>query len=142
MLVGLKQLPLVSKIIFVLSLVILFVWVIPTMVNYFKDVKVQEKQIADLQKNSSKYGISIEDTKKFTKESFIQDALTNVSKASVESIDDKSYAIRLEVDKDKIDNFNKFLETLSLRYLVKITSPITFKEKDKLIEVKMTIQEI
>jgi archaellum component FlaF (FlaF/FlaG flagellin family) len=142
MLKGLKQLPLVSKIIFIISLIILFVWVIPTMVNYFKNVQVEEQQVSELQKNSSKYGISIDDTKKFDKESFIQDTLNNVSKASVESLDDKSHAIILEVDKDKIGNFNKYLETLSLRYLVKITSPITFKEKDKFIEVKMSIQEI
>jgi len=142
MLAGLKQLPLVSKIIFIISLIILFVWVIPTMVNYFKNVQAQEQQVSELQKNSSKYGISAGDTKKFNEESFIQDALKSVSKASVEALDDKSHALRLEVEKDKIGNFNKFLETLSLRYLVKITSPITFKEKDKYIEVKMTIQEI
>jgi hypothetical protein len=142
MLTGLKQLPFVSKVIFIISLIILFVWVIPTMVNYFKSVQAQEQQVAELQKNSSKYGIAAGDTKKFNEESFIQDALDNVSKASVVSLDDKSYALRLEVEKAKIGDFNTFLETISLRYLVKITSPITFKEKDKFIEVKMTIQEI
>jgi hypothetical protein len=142
MLTGLKQLPLISKVIFIISLIILFVWVIPTMVNYFKNVQAQEQQVTELQKNSSKYGITTGDTKKFNEESFIQDALDNVSKASVVSLDDKSHALRLEIEKAKIGDFNKFLETLSLRYLVKVTSPITFKEKDKFIEVKMTIQEI
>jgi len=142
MLAGLKQLPLVSKVIFILSLIILFAWVIPTMVNYFKDVQTQEQQISELQKNSSKYGISSGDTKKFNEESFIQDALNSVSKASVDSLDNKSHKVRLEVEKAKIGDFNKFLETLSLRYLVKVTSPITFKEQDKHIEVTMTIQEI
>ncbi len=141
MLAGLKQLPFVSKIIFVISLIILFVWVIPSMVNYFKIVQTQEQQVAELQKNASKYGIS-GDAKKFNKESFIKDALNNVSKASVELLSDKSYALSIEVDKGKMDDFNIFLETLSLRYLVKITSPITFKEKENLTEVKMTIQEL
>jgi len=141
MLAGLKQLPLVSKILFALSLVILLAWVIPTMVNYLKNVKAQEEQIIQLTKSSSKYGIT-ENAKNFNKDSFIEDALKNVSKASVKFLDDKSYAIELEVEKDKINNFNTFLETLSLRYLVKIVSPITFKEQDKLIEIKMTIQEL
>ena len=141
MLAGLKQLPLVSKILFALSLVILLAWVIPTMVNYLKNVKAQEEQIIQLKKSSSKYGIT-ENAKNFNKDSFIEDALKNVSKASVKFLDDKSYAIQLEVEKDKINNFNTFLETLSLRYLVKIVSPITFKEQDKLIEIKMTIQEL
>jgi len=141
MLAGLKQLPLVSKILFALSLVILLAWVIPTMVNYLKNVKAQEEQIIQLTKSSSKYGIT-ENAKNFNKDSFIEDALKNVSKASVKFLDDKSYAIQLEVEKDKINNFNTFLETLSLRYLVKIVSPITFKEQDKLIEIKMTIQEL
>jgi len=141
MLAGLKQLPLVSKILFALSLVILLAWVIPTMVNYLKNVKAQEEQIIQLTKSSSKYGIT-ENAKNFNKDSFIEDASKNVSKASVKFLDDKSYAIQLEVEKDKINNFNTFLETLSLRYLVKIVSPITFKEQDKLIEIKMTIQEL
>ena len=142
MLAGLKQLSLVSKIIFIISLIILFAWVIPTMVNYFKNVQTQEQQVVELQKNSSKYGISAGNTKKFNEESFIQDALNSVSKASVKSLDDKSYALKVEVEKGKIGDFNKFLESLSLRYLVKVTSPITFKEQDKHIEVTMTIQEI
>lgn len=141
MLAGLKQLPLVSKILFILSLVILLAWVIPTMINYLKNVKVQEEQISQLTKSSLKYAITV-DAKNFNEESFTQDALKYVSKASVKSLDDKSYAIQLEVDKDKINDFNTFLETLSLRYLVKIISPITFKEQEKLIEIKMTIQEL
>jgi len=141
MLAGLKQLPLVSKILFILSLVILLAWVIPIMVNYLKNVKAQEEQISQLTKSSLKYAITV-DAKNFNEESFTQDALKYVSKASVKSLDDKSYAIQLEVDKDKINDFNTFLETLSLRYLVKIISPITFKEQEKLIEIKMTIQEL
>jgi len=141
MLSGLKQLSLFSKIVFIVSLVILFVWVIPTMVNYLKNVQIQEQQLSDLQKNSLKYGIA-EDAKQFNEKSFLQDALKYVSKASVSSLGDKSYNLRIEVDKDKIKNFNMFLETLSLRYLVKVVSPITFKEEEKFIEIKMTIQEL
>ena len=141
MLAGLKQLSLFSKIVFIVSLVILFVWVIPTMVNYLKNVQIQEQQLSDLQKNSFKYGIT-EDAKQFNEKSFLQDALKHVSKASVSSLGDKSYNLRIEVDKDKIKNFNMFLETLSLRYLVKVISPITFEEEEKFIEIKMTIQEL
>ena len=141
MLAGLKQLPLISKALFVLSLVVLLAWVIPTMVNYLTDVKAEEKQVSELKNSFSKYGIS-EDAKPFNKESFIHDALNDVKKASVVSLGEKSYAVKVEVEKDKIDTFNRFLETLSLRYLIKVTSPITFKENNKFIEIKMTIEEL
>ena len=141
MLAGLKQLPWISKILFALSLVILLVWVVPSMVNYLTNVKAQEEQISALKKSYSKYDIK-GDAKKFNKDSFVQYALDNVDKASVDSLGDKSYAVKLEVEKDKIYAFNEFLETLSLRYLVKVTSPITFKANKKLIEIKMTIQEL
>jgi archaellum component FlaF (FlaF/FlaG flagellin family) len=142
MLAGLKQLPLVSKIIFIISLVVLFAWVIPTMVYYFKSVQAQNQQVAELQGKFSKYGLSLKHTKKFSKESFIADALKSFSNATVEPLSDGEYILKLEMDKDKISDFNTFLETLSLRYLVKVVGPITFKEKDKHIEVEMTIQEI
>ena len=141
MLSGLKQLPLISKIIFIVSLLILFVWVIPTMVNYLKNVQTQEKQLSELHENSLKYGIS-KDAKSFNKESFLGDTLKDFSNVSVVAAENKSYNIRLEVEKDKMNNFHTFLKTLSLRYLVKVTSPITFQEKDKLIEVNMVIQEL
>ena len=141
MLERLKRLPFVSKIIFVISLIVLFIWVIPSMVNYFKMVQTQELEVTKLQKSASKYGIK-GDAKKFNKKSFIEDALNSVSKASVESLDNKSYALSMEVDKGKIGNFNRFLERLSLRYLVRITSPITFKAHKKTVSIKMTIQEL
>jgi hypothetical protein len=142
MLSGFKQLPLVSKIIFSISLIILFAWVIPTMVNYFKNVQLQEAKIVELEKVASKYNVSIKDTKRFNKESLIQYALNNVSNASIQALDNKSYLLKLELDKDKLENFNRFLETLSLHYFLKVNTPLTFKEKDKQIEVTMTIQEI
>ncbi len=141
MLKGLKELPLISKILFGISLVILFVWVIPSMVNYFKNVQKQELKVSELQKSASKYGIA-GSAKPFDKEHFIQEMLKSVSKTTVEFTGDKSYDVNIEIEKDKIDNFNALLETLSLQYLVEITSPLEFEEKDKLIEVKMSIREL
>jgi len=141
MLKGLKELPLISKILFVISLAILFAWVIPSMVNYFTNVQAEELKHSELQRSASKYGI-VGSAKPFNKERFIQETMQRVSKTTVEPIGDKSYEVTILLEKNKIDNFNTFLETLSLKYLVEIISPLKFEEKDKLIEVKMSIREL
>ena len=141
MLRGLRELPLISKILFIISLLVLFLWVIPSMYNYFKNVQAEESKISTLQKTASKYGIA-GNAKKFDKESFIQSAEESFSKAVVEFTGDKAYDVTIEVSKDEIDTFTTFLETLSLRYLVEIAGPLKLEEKDKIIEIKMSLREL
>ena len=141
MLSGLKQLPLISKILFIISLLVLFIWVIPSMFNYFKNMQEQEKKVSELKKVSVKYGVAGK-AKKFNKDSFIGEAKKEFSTVTVNNSGDKAYDIIFEVPKDKLDSFTTFLETLSLRYRVEVTSSLQFEEKDKLIEIKMSIREL
>lgn len=141
MLKGLKKLSLMSKVLFLLSLVVLFIWVIPKMVNYYENVHKYEAKVKALHQISSQYGIAGE-AQPFTIELFKKDTASLASKVMVESPEDKVYNLTMYIDKDKISNFNSFLETLSLRYLIKIDGALQFEEKDKALEVKMTFREL
>jgi len=139
MLSGLKNLSLLSKIVFLLSLVLLFIWVIPNMVNYYKNVQKYELKVKELKKLSMKSDINGE-AKIFNSQEFKHDLEERFSKVEIASDKDKIYQVTIEMSKDKIDEFNDFLETLSLRYLVKVNGALEFSEQDKNLEVKMTLQ--
>ena len=141
MLSGLKKLSLMSKVLFVLSLVVLFLWVIPNMVNYYENVKKYELKVKELQQISTQYGVAGE-AQPFSIELFKKDTASLSSNVVVESPEAKVHNLTMYIDKDKITNFNSFLETLSLRYLVKIDGALRFEEKDKVLEVKMTFREL
>jgi len=139
MLSGLKNLSLLSKIVFLLSLVLLFIWVIPNMVNYYKNVQKYELKVKALKEISLKSNIEGE-AKTFNSQEFKHDVEERFSKVEIHSDKDKIYQVTIEMNKDKIDEFNDFLETLSLRYLVKVNGALEFSEQDKNLEVKMTLQ--
>ena len=141
MLLGLKNLSLFNKIIFALSLLLLFIWVIPSMVNYYKNMQAYEVKAKELKSMALKYDVEGE-AQPFDIETFTTEAEDLFSEALVASESDKLYGVVINMDKEQIEDFNDFLETLSLRYLVKVNGPIEFKEKDKLLEVKMTLQSL
>lgn len=141
MFAGLKKISLLSKILFVLSLVVLFIWVIPKMVNYYENVHQYEIKVKELEKISAQHDVT-EEAKPFNLELFKQETAILSSNVLVESPEEKVYNLTIYLDKDKISNFNNFLKTLSLRYLVKIDGALRFEEKEKVLEVKMTFKEI
>ena len=141
MLSGLKNLSLMSKIIFLLSLTLLFVWVIPNMVNYYKNVQKYEVKSKALKTIAMQSNIEGE-AKVFNSQDFQYDLEDLFSKVEISSDTEKVYHITIEMEKDRIDDFNDFLDILSLRYLVKVTGPLEFSEQDKNLEVKMTIQAL
>lgn len=141
MLSGLKNLSLLSKIIFLLSLILLFIWVIPNMVNYYQNVQKYELKAKELKNIGMKSNIEGK-AKPFNHEDFKTDLEEFFSKVEVVSSADKIYEVTIEMNKEKIDKFNDLLETLSLRYLVKLNGGLEFSEKDKNLEVKMTIQSL
>ena len=141
MLSGLKNLSLMSKIIFLLSLTLLFVWVIPNMVSYYKNIQKYEVKVKELKNIAMKSDISGE-VKRFNPEDFQHDLEEFFSKVDVSLDKENVYQVVIEMDKEKIDFFNDFLETLSLRYLVKVSGALEFSEKDKNLEVKMMLQPL
>jgi len=141
MLSGLKNLSLLSKIIFLLSLILLFIWVIPNMVSYYQNVQKYEVKAKELKNIAMKANIEGE-AKRFNPEDFQYDLEEFFSRVEVTSETENIHQVTIEIGKDKIDEFNDFLETLSLRYLVKVNGALEFREQDKNLEVKMTLQSL
>ena len=141
MLEGLKGLSLMSKIIFLLSLILLFIWVIPNMVNYYKNVQRYEVNANELKNIAMKSNIE-GGAKKFNSENFKNDLEELFLEVEISSDVEKIYEVIIQMDKDKIDDFNDFLGTLSLRYLVKVNGALEFSEQDKNLEVKMILQSL
>jgi len=141
MLSGLKNLSLLSKIMFLLSLILLFIWVIPNMVSYYQNVQKYEVKAKELKNIAMKSNIEGE-AKRFNPEDFQYDLEEFFSRVEVSSDSETIHQVTIELDKDKIDEFNDFLETLSLRYLVKVNGALEFTEQDKNLEVKMTLQSL
>ena len=141
MLSGLKNLSLLSKIMFLLSLILLFIWVIPNMVSYYQNVQKYEVKAKELKNIAMKANIEGE-AKRFNPEDFQYDLEEFFSRVEVTSETENIHQVTIEIGKDKIDEFNDFLETLSLRYLVKVNGALEFREQDKNLEVKMTLQSL
>jgi len=141
MLSGLKNMSLFSKAIFLLSLVLLFVWVIPNMVSYYKNVQKYEVKAKELKNMAMESNIDGE-VKVFNLQEFQNDLEKLFLKVEISSNTEKIYDVTIEMDKEKVDDFNDYLETLSLRYLVKINGALEFSEQDKNLVVKMTLQSL
>lgn len=138
---GLKKMSLTTKILFILALLILFVWVIPNMVSYYENMHKYEAKVKALDSIGAHYGVKGE-VQPFSVELFKKDTASISSNVMVNSPEANVYNLTMYIDKDKIKNFNRFLETLSLRYLIRIDGALEFEEKEKAIEVKMTFKEL
>jgi len=136
-----KNLSLVTKVVFMLSLLVLFAWVIPTMVSYYTGVKNYQNKTKVLKHSLNNFGIK-EESKSFDPYAFKTMLLNTFNRAEIESISESSYTVTVEFTKKNLGLFNDLVETLSLRYWVKITSPLIFEEKEESIEARMTIEKI
>jgi len=135
-------LPLITKIIYSIALLLLLVWVTPSVIGYYKNLESYDLKKATLQKIGFKYNIS-EEAKPFVVEEFKKENSTLFSEVEVEIISNDTYSVVGKVDKSKIKKFNNFIESLSLHYLVKLKgNELLFDEKDELLEVKFALQEL
>jgi len=141
MLLKIKNLSMLNKVLFFISLLLLFVWVIPTMVSYYKDVQQYDIKNKELQSISMKNDISGE-AKAFNSQDFKTEMEELFSSVNISSMKDNKYEVNIAMDRDNIEKFNKFLETLSLRYLVKVVGPLNFEERNKRLEVDFTVETL
>jgi len=133
----LKSSSLLTKLVLIFSLLILVLWSVPNMLHYYESVESYEIKRNELQEACLKYNIS-ENNEKIKIEALMEEMESLFSKVKVDlqSKSENEYAITLLIDKNKIKKFNTFIETLSLRYLVKVKdNELHFEEKDQLIEV-------
>ena len=127
-----------TKLLFVVSLLLLFLWVIPTMVSYYKNEKIYNQKIAELEKLDTREVHS--EVKRFHAEVFKIDAETYFDKVSVTSIPNNKYKIDILFKKEAIPKFNAFLRDLSLNYRVSLDDKLVYKDVNKLLKVTMIVK--
>ena len=91
--IGFKSLSPTTKLLFVASLLLLFLWVIPTMVSYYKNEKLYNQKTAELEKLDTRE-VNTE-VKRFHTEVFKIDAEIYFDKVSVTSIPNNKYKINI-----------------------------------------------
>jgi len=136
-----KQTSLVTKILYLLAIVLFLVWVIPSMVNYYSNVNEYEKSLQEIHVTATKYSLN-DDAKPFTADGFKANTETLFSNVVVSSSGDNRHEVTIKMKREDIKKFHTFVETLSLRYLVKIEDALEFKANDDNIEAKMILVEL
>ena len=135
---GLKSLSPMSKISFVISLLLLFLWVIPTIVSYYKNEKLYNQKVIELKKLDTREITS--DTKIFHSEVFRIDAETYFDKVAVTSIPNNKYKIKITFAKEALPKFHAFLKDLSLNYKVSVDDNLVYEDINKSLQVTMKIK--
>ena len=138
MLSRLKNLSLLNKIISASSLFLLLVWVIPSMVEYYKNVREYESKTEALHQVAQRYNVE-ESSEPFDEKKFKNEVERLFSSVNIVSTSEKNYNVTIKMKREDVDRFNSFLEALSLHYLVTINGPLKFEEKNKKLEVQMSL---
>ncbi|HHD80071.1 MAG TPA: hypothetical protein ENK99_00440 [Campylobacterales bacterium] len=134
----LKSLSPMSKILFVVSLLLLFLWVVPTMISYYKNEKIYNQKSLELEKLDTREVNS--EVKRFHTEVFKIDAETYFDKVSVTSIPNNKYKIIISFIKDDLPKFYAFLRDLSLNYRVSVDDNLVYKDINKSLQVNMIVK--
>jgi hypothetical protein len=131
-----------SKILFVLSVVVLLVWVIPNMIEYYSNVKSYETKETQLKSMALSQGIQ-EDAKLFDKAQFLEETKKVFETVSVEPLEDGTYEVSIVVNTAEMDKFHKFLKAISLRYKVRVDNNLMYEtEADKTLKAKFTLRTL
>ena len=136
-----KNISLVSKILYLLALVLLLVWVIPTMLNYYSTLNTYETSREEIQQTAAKYSIS-KDAENFSVDAFKKETESLFSKVTVTPLEMDKYSVNIQMKREDIEKFHTFLDTVALKFLVQIETPLKFESKDNNIKVKMILVQL
>ena len=139
---SLKPSGFIPKLLLLGTLILLFIWVIPQILNHYEHIKSYNNKKSKLEETYRKYNI-VNKAQKINLETFKKETESIFSDVRVELKEGNEYAVTLQVDKNKIEKINSFIESLSLHYLVKIkNSELKFEDKKQIIEVKFFLEEL
>lgn len=139
---SLKSSSLIGKLLFIVTIILLFGWIAPTSFNYYKNIKKYEIVNSQLSNRYNSYNI-VDKAEKFTVDKFKKDIESIFSDTIVKIGADGEYHVTIQIDKTNIEEFNKFIERLSLTYLVKIReNELNFKDKTQFLEVQFILEEL
>ena len=133
---------LIPKLVFIGSLVLLFVWVIPKILTHYQNIKRYDTKKSELEETYRNYHI-VDKAQKFNVEAFKKETESLFLDVRIEPKEGNKYSVMLQVNKNKIQKINSFIESLSLHYLVKIKeNELTFEEKNQVMEVHFILEEL
>ena len=136
----LKKISPMTKILFLLSLFTLLLWVIPTMVSFYKKEKVYKSKVEELTLLDKREGSHVE-AKPFHAGLFTKDAKRYFSSVEVDAIANNAYDVNIVMEKSKISTFNAFLKKISLEYTIGVEDTLTFKDiNDSSMSVNMILK--
>ena len=135
----LKTISPMTKVWFVVSLLVLILWVIPNMVSYYKNQKLYNQKTIELKELDHRENSNIE-AKPFHSEVFKTDAEEKFEKVEVVSTLDDSYKVTIVFPKESLLIFLDFLKNISLNYKVAVDNSILYEEIDKSMRVTIIIK--
>ncbi len=141
MLENLKNQSMVTKILYLLALLLFIAWVIPTMLSYYSNMERYQDSKQEISKLLSKYKIDRE-TQPFTKELFQQTTESIFDKVEVKRLDSNRYHIDIEMKREDLKNFHNFIDTLSLRYYVQIDGELKFEAKEDTVYASFIVSKL
>ena len=127
------------KIAFLISLLLLFVWVIPSIVLYYKNSKILKKRVEELVALDERTGAQL-DAKLFHVEVFKMDAKESFDDVQVTVIEDNAYRIVIHLKEANLSSFYTYLKNLSLNYAISVQEPIVFENKNGTIKVTIVVK--
>jgi hypothetical protein len=133
-----KSISPITKIFFAFSLLVLFLWVIPTTISYYKNQKIYNQKVIELnQLDSRKTQI---DAKLFHVDNFKIDAKKYFDNVDVISAPNDKYKVTISFHIDALPKFYNFFKNISLNYRVLVEDNIIYKEKNKSIKVNFIVK--
>jgi hypothetical protein len=134
----LEKIPLITKIFFAISTLILFIWVLPVAYSYYDNRSLYVEKLSELERFDS--GAVPIEIKSFNSELFKTDAKRYFDEVEIISASNSSYSVTVVFDIDRLPEFYKFLKSLPLNYRVSLEDKLLYKEQEKRIEVSMVVK--
>jgi len=134
-----KKISTITKLFYLLALILFLAWVVPSIMSYYNNVKTYQKSSKEIESLASKYELSTQG-EKFSKASFLKYVQSLFSKVNLKPLTQKNkYELTIKLKPEELKKFYNFIETLSLRFRVKLKDHLSFDIKDKIITAKMQL---
>jgi hypothetical protein len=133
-----KTLSPITKVWFVISLLVLLLWVVPNMVSYYKSQKIYNQKVSQIEKIDKRENRL--DIKNFHSEVFKLDAKKYFNKVEVVSTPNDSYNVTILFAKEALPKFHTFLKDISLNYRVSIEDSLVYEDVNKSIRVNIVVK--
>lgn len=141
MLETLKKIPLITKLVYLLTIIILIAWVIPTALTYISNMDGYKQSNEEFKKASSKYAITAP-TQAFSRKIFMEETKPLFSKVDIKELGEKKYEVHIQIKKEDLKKLKGFIETISLRYYVEIIQPLELDAQEEIINLKMRLKAL